>query len=103
MSALKTEQSESVEEGHALPVTRWSLVLKATRENADPGARAALDELAEMYRGCVSAYVRARSHTEEQSSALASEFFETLRARKAFDSLDRGDRRFRVWLLSELK
>src|SRR5688572_25570049 len=112
MPALKT-RTVSVSEsdpsrvsdtdGPALPVTRWSLVLKAARDDAKPEARSALDELVEMYRGPVSAFARDRGYSEEQSSALVSEFFETLHARKAFDSVNRGDRRFRVWLLSSLK
>lgn len=81
--------------------TRWSLILR-TRD-ADPRqARAALEELCQIYWQPLYAYLRKTGQDPESARDLTQGFFAQLLERKDLDKADPARGRFRSFLLTAL-
>ena len=93
---------------HAAPhevfaTTRWTLVLAAGRANDTTGARAALGELCQTYWYPLYAYVRRRGYSSHDAEDQVQGFFERLIRLNSLADLNRGQGRFRAFLLASLK
>jgi DNA-directed RNA polymerase specialized sigma24 family protein len=67
------------------------------------GARAALDELCQLYWYPLYAYVRRRGSSPEDAEDLTQEFFRTLLEKEYLKAADREKGRFRTFLLVALQ
>jgi RNA polymerase sigma-70 factor (ECF subfamily) len=81
--------------------TRWSVVLKASRDETTL-ARAAMEKLCQTYWYPLYAYVRRRGHSPEDAQDLTQEFFAQLIEHHAFASADPHRGRFRSYLLKAM-
>lgn len=81
--------------------TRWSLVMDA--RSASHAAARALDQLIQVYRPPVLAYVRRHSYDSAAAEDLTQSFFEQLLRLRTYASADPERGRFRVFLLVALK
>jgi len=81
--------------------TRWTLVLRARADAADPSA--ALSELCEAYYAPVHAFIRARVRDREAARDLTQEFFARVLRGSAFERAEPGRGRFRSFLLGAVK
>lgn len=84
--------------GGRFRTTRWSLVRRAGRE--EPEARAALEELCELYWPAVYAYLRRRGEPREDALDRCQGLFTRLLERGDFASVDPEKGSFRAWLKS---
>ena len=91
----------SCEAGAHFATTRWTLVLKARADAADPGA--ALSELCEAYYKPVQAFIGAKVRNPENANDLTQEFFARVLRGGAFDRADPVRGRFRSFLLGAVK
>jgi RNA polymerase sigma factor (sigma-70 family) len=82
-------------------VTHWSVVLAAGRSETTH-ARAALEQLCEIYWYPLYAYVRRRGHSPEDAEDLTQEFFARLLENKWVCRADQEKGRFRSFLLSAM-
>jgi RNA polymerase sigma factor (sigma-70 family) len=82
--------------------THWTAVVAAGHSH-NPGARAALDELCQVYWFPLYAYVRRRGHSPEDAEDLTQEFFRTLLEKEYLKAADRDKGRFRAFLLVALQ
>src|SRR6187397_3206672 len=81
--------------------TRWTLVLRASRESGE--GRAALSELCAAYYAPVLAFLQRSGRQEDAARELAQEFFARLLARGGFAGPDPERGRFRNYLLGAVK
>src|SRR5947199_731252 len=79
--------------------TRWSRV-RAARNPAMPEARAALANLCETYWYPLYAYVRRHGYPVDQAEDLTQEFFARLLEKQFLRDVDRGQGRFRAYLMA---
>jgi RNA polymerase sigma-70 factor (ECF subfamily) len=84
----------------AFDTTRWSLVLRAGRD--DGISQAALAELCRAYWLPLYIYVRRRGHSAHDAEDLTQGFFADLLVRGAVSRADRERGRFRTFLLAAL-
>jgi RNA polymerase sigma-70 factor (ECF subfamily) len=85
----------------AFPDTRWTLIQRARRENADP---AALAEWCRSYWPPVFSYICAQGHDSDAAKEFAQGFFENLLVRGADACLpDRLQGAFRAYLMRSVK
>ncbi len=83
--------------------TRWTLVLAAGRTSDTTGAREALGELCRTYWYPLYAYVRRRGYSSHDAEDRVQGFFERLIRLNSLADLNRGQGRFRAFLLASLK
>ena len=82
--------------------THWTVVMAAGGSHTT-GARAALDELCQLYWSPLYAYVRRRGSSPEDAEDLTQEFFRTLLEKEYLKAADRDRGRFRTFLLVALQ
>ena len=82
--------------------THWTVVMAAGASDTTR-ARAALDELCQLYWYPLYAYVRRRGSSPEDAEDLTQEFFRTLLEKEYLKAADRDKGRFRTFLLVALK
>ena len=85
----------------AFVTTHWSVVLTAGRNDTDR-ARAALENLCQIYWHPLYAYVRRRGYSPDDAQDLTQAFFARLLERNAVASVVPGKGRFRSFLLTSL-
>lgn len=85
----------------AFVTTRWSLVLRASQ--AEPAARAALEELCRLYHPAVLAFLRRNGQTREAAEDQAQQFFAELLQARSYEQADPERGRFRNYLLTLLR
>jgi RNA polymerase sigma-70 factor (ECF subfamily) len=86
------------------PLTHWSVVLAAGRNQAEPEiAGAALAELCQTYWGPLYSFVRSRGYTVHDAQDLTQSFFAYLLEHKIYARVDRQKGRFRSFLVASLK
>lgn len=83
-------------------LTRWSLVLRASRPGT-PEADEALEVLCRTYWYPVYAYVRNRGHGPEDAQDLVQEFFARLLEKNWLAEIEPGGGKFRSFLLTAVK
>lgn len=84
--------------------TRWTVVLAARLNGADPAGSAALEELCRIYWKPLHAYARREGFGDEDARDFTQEFFARLLARPdRFAGVDRAKGKFRSFLLASLK
>jgi RNA polymerase sigma factor (sigma-70 family) len=86
----------------AFPVTHWSVVLAAGREDS-PQAMAALETLCGTYWYPVYSFIRRQGHALADAEDLTQEFFTRLLGKNDLKSVDPAKGRFRSYLLACLK
>lgn len=84
------------------PLTRWSLVLAATRKYA-PESAAALEALCHTYWYPLYAYVRRCGQSPQDAEDLTQEFFCRLLKKNWFEAADREKGKLRTFLIVALK
>lgn len=82
--------------------TRWTVVLAAGGPNT-PAARAALDDLCNIYWPPLYSFVRRCGHSPEDAQDLTQEFFARLLVRRDTGRADPAKGRFRSFLLVAMK
>ncbi len=88
--------------GDGFLTTRWSLVARATSP-AEPGSRAALEDLCRAYWWPLYAYLRRRGTNGERAADLVQGLFADLLEKGRLAQADPERGRFRGWLLAALK
>lgn len=88
----------SATHGHAFQTTRWSLVARATRDDA-PTARAALDELCRLYWPPLYQFARSRGFSEVDAEDATQSFFAELLRHDKFAIADAERGKLRTFLL----
>lgn len=83
-------------------LTRWSLVLRASRPGT-PEADEALEILCRTYWYPIYAYVRSRGHRPEDAQDLVQEFFARLLAKNWLADIEPGVGKFRSFLLTAVR
>jgi len=83
--------------------TRWTVVLAAGRGSDAEAARAALGELCQTYWYPLYAYVRRRGYGPQDAEDRVQGFFARLIRLNSLAELNRGEGRFRAFLLDSLK
>lgn len=83
------------------PTTRWSRVVQAGGDHADPGARDALAELCAAYWYPIYAFIRGRCHDAEDAADLTQEYFTRLLEKGVLAGVDRHRGRFRAFLRTD--
>ena len=81
--------------------THWTMVLAAGQK--DSRAKAALQELCQIYWYPLYAFVRRQGHGENDAEDLTQEFFARLLARDDLATVDREKGKFRSFLLASMK
>jgi RNA polymerase sigma factor (sigma-70 family) len=81
--------------------TEWTRILAA--RGTSPEARTALSELCERYYAPVLHFLRCTGYPEERARESAHDFFAALLEHSGLDELERGQGRFRSYLLGALK
>jgi RNA polymerase sigma factor (sigma-70 family) len=102
MPTSATSAGESPKPQNYFATTHWTVVVAATHTQTT-GARAALDELCQLYWYPLYAYVRRRGSSPEDAEDLTQEFFRTLLEKKYLKAADREKGRFRTFLLVALQ
>lgn len=97
-----TSAGESPRPQNYFATTHWTVVMAAGASHTT-GARAALDELCELYWYPLYAYVRRRGSSPEDAEDLTQEFFRTLLEKEYLKAADREKGRFRTFLLVALQ
>ncbi|MDB6130641.1 MAG: hypothetical protein JWM04_1748 [Verrucomicrobiales bacterium] len=97
-----TSQTSSNESVRSFPLTRWSLVLAATRENNSDSA-AALESLCRCYWNPLYAYVLRRGQSPHDAQDITQEFFCRLLEKRWLESADRDKGKLRTFLIVALK
>ncbi|MDB6052486.1 MAG: hypothetical protein JWN25_9, partial [Verrucomicrobiales bacterium] len=97
-----TSQTSSNESVRSFPLTRWSLVLAATREN-NPDSAAALESLCRCYWNPLYAYVLRRGQSPHDAQDITQEFFCRLLEKRWLESADREKGKLRTFLIIALK
>jgi DNA-directed RNA polymerase specialized sigma24 family protein len=95
------EGARAVSSGEAFAPTRWTLVLRASRDSGE--GRAALSDLCAAYYQPVYAFLRRSGRNEDIARDFAHDFFARLLARGGFSSPDPVRGRFRNYLLGAVK
>lgn len=98
-----TEGGKDAAQHEAFMTTRWTIVLAAGRTNDTTGVRAALEELCQSYWYPLYAYVRRRGYSSHDAEDRVQGFFARLIRLKSLAELNRGEGRFRAFLLASLK
>ena len=94
--------TSSSEAPRHFPHTRWSLVLAATRKDAQESA-AALEAVCRAYWPPLYAYVRRCGQSPHDAQDFTQEFFRRLLEKRWLDSADREKGRLRTFLIVALK
>ncbi len=97
-SAAPTAEAEATR----FTITRWSVVLRASRPGT-PEAAEALEVLCRTYWYPVYAYVRSRGHRPEDAQDLVQEFFARLLQKNWLADIEPGAGKFRYFLLTAVK
>ncbi len=84
---------------HAFQPTRWSLVARATEADA-PAARAALDELCQLYWPPLCSFARRWGLSDADAEDATQSFFAELLRNEKFAFADAGRGRLRTFLLA---
>ncbi len=84
------------------PTTRWSRVVRAL-DPADPGARAALEDLCRDYWFPLYAFARRRELSPSEAEDLVQGFLADLLERGDLAGVDRSKGRFRSFLFARLR
>ncbi len=84
---------------HAFHATRWSLVARATKDDA-PAARAALDELCRLYWPPLFSFARRWGMSEADAEDATQSFFAELLRNHKFAMADAESGKLRTFLLS---
>ncbi len=87
---------------HAFPLTRWSVVLAATREGS-PESAAALETLCRAYWYPLYVCVRRFGHSPPDAQDLTQEFFCRLLEKRWLRSADPAKGRLRTFLITALQ
>jgi RNA polymerase sigma-70 factor (ECF subfamily) len=82
------------------PTTRWSQIARAV-DGGDPDARAALEDLCQIYWYPIYAFIRRRGHDAEQALDLTQDYFARLLEKRTVAAADRTRGRFRNFLLRD--
>jgi RNA polymerase sigma-70 factor (ECF subfamily) len=85
------------------PITRWSVVLQARREDSPEHSRAALEELCRQYWFPLYAFARRRGHSPEDAEDLTQGFFAELLANRSFEAANPTQGRLRTFLLTAFR
>lgn len=101
MPTKATSAAKSPRPQHYFATTHWTVVMAAGSHTT--GARAALDELCQLYWYPLYAYVRRRGSNPEDAEDLTQEFFRTLLEKEYLKAADRDKGRFRTFLLVALQ
>jgi RNA polymerase sigma-70 factor (ECF subfamily) len=83
-------------------VTRWSVVLSASRSDS-AGAGEAMEELCRAYWRPIYTFIRQRGHNPDDAQDLTQEFFVRLLAKNSLSSVGPSKGRFRTFLLAALR
>ena len=102
MPRSATSAAESSRPKNYFATTHWTVVMTAGRSHTT-GARAALDELCQLYWYPLYAYVRRRGLSPEDAEDMTQEFFRTLLEKEYLKAADREKGRFRTFLLVALQ
>lgn len=88
----------SLSHGHAFHPTRWTLVVRATKDDS-PAARAALDELCRLYWPPLYSFAQRRGLSPEDAQDATQSFFAELLQHDKFALADADRGRLRTFLL----
>lgn len=80
------------------PLTNWTLLAQATMDGDENGRRA-LDEMCEVYRQPVVAFLASRGYQRQELDDLTQEFFLRWLRSRSWKRADRARGRFRTFLL----
>jgi RNA polymerase sigma factor (sigma-70 family) len=99
--ANMTSESHKPQEAGRFNETHWTMVLAAGRKGSR--AKAALQELCQIYWYPLYAFVRRQGHNKYDAEDLTQEFFARLLARDDLATVDREKGKFRSFLLASMK
>src|SRR5258705_10676800 len=102
MPTNATSAAESPRPRNYFATTHWTVVMAAGRSHTT-GARAALDELCQLYWYPLYAYVRRRGSRPADGEDLTQEFFRTGVEKEYLKGADREKGRFPTVLLVALR
>lgn len=104
LTAKSATQPEPAAErfGDRFAVTRWSIVLRASRPGT-PEAAEALEILCRTYWYPIYGYIRSRGHTPDDAQDLVQEFFARFLEKNWLAGIEAETGKFRCFLLTVVK